>query len=92
MSNHLLTYEIAEKIAGALERLHVLQQNKIVSTEIAAEIRGQQQFLADETPKYINELLGCWFTIRREYEPLLTILATMSKRVQGILSVKPPQS
>lgn len=86
----LLSYKKAEELAGALSRLHELAETKITTKESNAEAAGLKRFVADEAPKHLNEFLGCWFIIRREYEPLLNTLAIMAKRVQAIVSVKLP--
>jgi len=86
----MLTYKLAEELGGALDKLEELAQTKIKTKESEAEERGLKAFVAETATHNLQELLGCWFTIRREYEPLLNVLAVMTKRVQGVLAIKLP--
>jgi len=81
-----LTFEIANAIAGALSRLEELAAYSVKLPAHDAEIRGTHEFLANTFINHGAEFLGCWFTVRREYEPALKAIAQIAFRVRAILS------
>jgi hypothetical protein len=84
-----LTFEIANSVAGALSRLEELAAYSVKLPAHDAEIRGTHEFLANTFINHGAEFLGCWFTVRREYEPALKAIAQVAFRVRAILA--PPQ-
>jgi hypothetical protein len=85
-----LSFETANEIAGALARRQELTSTTILSKDTEAELRGLNQYLTTALANHSEELLGCWFTIRREYEPLLQAFSTVAFRVGAILSRPAP--
>ena len=84
--NGPLTFEIANQVAGALQRLEELAAYEIKLPAHEAEIRGNHEFLANTFINHGAEFLGCWFTVRREYEPALKAIASVAFRVRAILT------
>jgi hypothetical protein len=85
-----LSMQKANEIAGAIARRFELKGTKIVTKENEAELRGLDQFLSNALTEHVEELLGCWFTIRREYEPLLQTFAQVAYRVGAIINRQAP--
>jgi hypothetical protein len=81
-----LTMEAANQLGGALQRRAELSALTILTKETEAELRALGSFIAETITDNAAELLGCWFTVRREYEPLLKAFASVAFRVSGILS------
>jgi hypothetical protein len=84
-----LTFKQAEELGGALARLAELGESKIVTKEIETERAALQRFVATTATEHITDLLGAWFTVRRQYEPLLLTIAGIAKQVGGILQQQP---
>lgn len=79
-----LTKEKAARMAHAIRRLKILQASKIATANKDAELRGIQTMLLTELPKHADELLGCWFAIHREYEPLVESAAALIRRANQV--------
>lgn len=67
----MITEQLATEIGGALERLKTLGEHKVIGTGEAAERRGLEQFLQRVLLENALELMGCWFTIQKQYKPLV---------------------
>jgi len=85
-----LTFEICNQIAGSLARLEEIAAYSIQTAAHQAEIRGLHEFLANTFINHGAEFLGCWFTVRREYEPALKAIAQVAYRVRAILAPPMP--
>lgn len=81
-----LDMQLASQIAGALQRINELSQLSVQLPAHVAEIKGNHEFLANTLIQHADELLGCWFTVRREYEPLIRAFSTVAFRVSGVLA------
>lgn len=83
-----LTNEKALQIAGALQRLEelkvagpaILAPNEIEDKN-QAEAKATIEFLANELIENAGELLGAFFIIRSEYEPLVKVFKPFINRV-----------
>jgi hypothetical protein len=75
-----LTVEKAGRLALGIRRLAILGSTTIATAQRDAEIRGIQAMLLNELPKYANELVGCWFAVHQEYEPLVEAVASVLRR------------
>jgi hypothetical protein len=76
-----LTEEKAHEITGALNRLAELSQSKLVLPGTEEEKAKLERYLQNEARQHLGELLGTWFVVRREYEPLINVLTTVSQRI-----------
>lgn len=83
-----LDFKVFAEIAGALARLKELSKSALSSPTADAEIKGLNEYLVRSFLQYGEEFLGCWITIRREYEPALKALASVAHRVRGILGAE----
>lgn len=77
-----LTQDAAHKIGIALRRKHQLS-SELPTDERTAEARGLDLFLGAELLKYANELIGGWFVLRNEYQPLIVGVAGILRRTLG---------
>ena len=76
----------AVEIGGALARLAELKTKKIVEKDDAAENRGLEKFLQREMVEHAEEFLGCWFTIRNQYQPLIQGFASLIMRADAVIA------
>jgi hypothetical protein len=81
-----LTFEAAQKLGGAIQRLSELAAAPVITPTSEAEQKGLVQFLQAELFKYANELVGSWFVMHTEYEPLIGCVASLLSRANGVLS------
>lgn len=88
--NNRLSHEEANKIGGAIARLAELNEKKLVDSNTAAEKRGLESYLQSALVQHAGEFLSCWFVVRHEYEPLVSVFAAMQRRITGI-NTQPPQ-
>jgi hypothetical protein len=86
MSKIALTEKVAVEIGGALQRLEELSGKTIIETADAAEKRGLEAFLAKTMTEHAQEFVGCWFTIRNQYRPLVQGFAAILQNASTILS------
>lgn len=78
--------KLAGEVAGALGRFRELSALDVQTPAHAAEIQGTIQYLSQTFLTHGETLLGSWFTVRQEYQPLLQAFATVAHRVGGILN------
>lgn len=78
-----LNAALATEIGGALERWHTLRNQAIKTPTSDAEVAGLTEYLANRLLEFAPELLGCWFVVRNEYEPLIGTIATVMNRVES---------
>lgn len=86
MNQVKLTFESASALAGALTRLTELSANEIINPKDEAEKKGLEQFLSNNVPQHLNELLACWFAVRNEYEPLINGFVGLISRSNAIIT------
>lgn len=81
MNTKPITAEEANKARNALLRLNALNESKIITKDGDAEKRMVSDFLNKFVGAHVNELLGCWFVMHYEFEPLLGALAPIVARL-----------
>ena len=86
MNEKLLSPQKAAELAGALSRLEEIGTPTIITKEVEAEKAGLERFILNESPKHLTELLGCWFTVHQQYQPLLQTLAVLARTIGGIIA------
>ena len=59
----------------------------MITKEGEAELRGHTQFIEATASRHASELLGCWFAVRNEYEPLIRALGMLLKRTADCADV-----
>lgn len=82
----LLTRQEVVQLGGALQRLEELASYEVKTAAHEAEIRGLHEYLANTFLNHAKEFLGAWFTLRNEYEPLLSVFGTVALRVSNIIA------
>lgn len=82
--NQQLAFDKGQKLIQAVQRLRELSSETIVTKNTDAEKAGLQAFLSAECTNHADELLACWLAVRREYEPLVGVIATVLDRVGAI--------
>lgn len=81
-----LNFDSVAEIAGALGKLQELRAFTLKSPENEVEARGLAEFLTNSFLNHGEEFLGCWFTVRREYEPFLKAVSSIAYRVRGVMA------
>jgi len=81
-----LSREEAIQLGGALQRLRQLSSLEVKTAAHEAEIRGTHEYLANTLLNHAEEFLGAWFTLRNEYQPLLSAIGTIGVRVSNIIA------
>lgn len=89
MNKPKLTKQLVTELGGALDRLEVLSQQSIFTTETAAEKRGQEAFLQRALLEHAPELLGAWVTIQEQYAPLVRGFAALTMNASLLLAPQP---
>jgi DNA phosphorothioation-dependent restriction protein DptG len=79
-----LTPQEANRIAHALAQLHTLEDAVIATPTSDAQKKGLREFIANSFLKHAGTFLGCYFTVKGEYEVLVNALALAFRRVDGI--------
>lgn len=77
-----LNLEQAGRMAHAIRRRRFLREWTVATAERDAELRGIEAFLAVELNKHADELVGCWFGVHTEYEPLIEVVAALLRRAE----------
>lgn len=76
-----ITPKELDEVAGAYTRWVELRAQQIQTPTTDAEIKGLSEFLADKLLTHASEFIGSLYVLKREYEPLLGLLAQLSRRV-----------
>lgn len=79
-----LTLAQATQLGGALARLNELRDQKIQTPTAEAEMNGLMEFVANTFLRHADEFIGCWFTIRQEYEPMIRGFSQIFSRVESV--------
>lgn len=82
----VLDINVATRIAGALDHLNQLDLEKVVTPTSEATKRALNAFLSNAFRKHGGELLGAFFSLKGEYEPLIGTLAILFRRVNGTIN------
>jgi len=86
-----LTMEKAARLAGAIRRKKVLMSQKISTAQKDAELRGINALLVTELMNHADELVGSWFGIHNEYQPIVDALTALFARIQQNIDYKKAQ-
>lgn len=95
-----MTRDMFTSLYGALNKLEDLRKTPVESTIVnihgeahnkqrADDIEGLVKYLAEYLILHGPELLSCWACVRDEYEPLVSIMTSVSRRVQTNLDRAP---
>lgn len=74
----------ANNLALAVKRYVELSGAAVVTATAEAEIAGLKEYISKQAFVHIGELMGTYFAVRQEYEPLIKTVAFMFKRVDAI--------
>lgn len=88
-----LTADEATKIAGALQRLNEIQNSPNIVSLHAPQKEKQEvedliNYLSETLIKNAKELLGCWFVVKGEYEPLARALVPVFQRARAFTAAE----
>lgn len=83
-----MSEQVATDIAGALHRLNELGDSTILNPATESEVLGLRKYLANELPKYANELIANWFIMRNEYEPIIAGFNALTRRAHFALQLE----
>lgn len=86
-----LSAQVAQQMRSSVIRLAQLNSTKIVTKDSDAEKAALESFLRQQAYANISELLGCWFAVRNEYEPLIKAYATLLSRSTALLDMNDRQ-
>lgn len=93
--SNLLTADECQKIGGALNRLNEIKnQNCIISLHGAGndpkkteqECRDLIEYLSLALIMHAQELIGCWYVVKGELQPLIQALMPLVYRVNANLA------
>ena len=84
-----LTFGEANRLGGAYARLRELAQKKVITANDEAEKAGLQTYIKQEVEKWGPELLGTWFVVHTEYQPLLRAINGIVDRIAGARAGNP---
>jgi hypothetical protein len=73
----MMTEKLANEIGGALQKIEELTAKTIVEKSDEAERLGNEQFLQRVLREHAFELLSCWFTMTKQYKPLIQGFASL---------------
>lgn len=83
--------EAGKQIIDAISRLTQLTGNgdadsKIITLDKNAEAEkaGLREYVKNQMFEHAGHLMGCWFAIKNEYEPLCNTFASILNRAEGI--------
>lgn len=82
----VLDINVATRIAGALDHLNQLEAQTVLTPTSEATKRALNAFLTNAFRKHGSELLGAFFSLKGEYEPLIGTLAILFRRVNGTIN------
>lgn len=79
-----LSHQTVNSLAGAVAQLVDLESKVIVQPNDDKLKKELRQFIANVFLKHSQEFIGCWFTVRVEYEPLCQSAAYLLGHVDAI--------
>jgi hypothetical protein len=86
-----LNMKAANEIGGALERLRAMKEERIATPTTDAEKASLIGWLADRLITHAPELLGAWFVVRHEYEPLVNGMTAIFTRANALAAQRMQQ-
>lgn len=79
-----LSQQTVNTLAGAVAQLVDLEERAVVQPNDDKLKKELRQFIANIFLKHSQEFIGCWFTVRIEYEPLCQTIAHVLGHVDAI--------
>lgn len=79
-----LELEKGKQIIDSIDRLAQLQSMKDKTPNDTAEANGLVEFLKNALFEHAASLMGCWYAVRTEYEPLCNAFAHIASRADSI--------
>jgi hypothetical protein len=86
-----LDMEAGKQIIDAISRLANLTggaeaDSKIITLDKNAEAEkaGLREYIKNQLLEHAGHLMGCWFAVKNEYEPLCNSFASIINRAEGI--------
>lgn len=86
--------EKGKQIIDAINRLTQLSgtegDSKIITLDKNAEAEkaGLREFLKNQLFEHAGFLMGCWFAVKNEYEPLCNTMASILNRAHAIQALR----
>lgn len=87
-----LNMETGRQVIETINRLSQLAQLNSTDANSKAETAGLTELLRNQLFEHAGHLMGCWFAIETEYQPLCNTLASVLNRAQGIQAQRNPES
>lgn len=81
-----LNIDVVTRIGGALDHLRQLESQAIATPTSEATKRALREFLFKSFTRHGSELLGAYFTLKGEYEPLIGTLSILFRRVNATIN------
>lgn len=79
-----LSMQAVNTLAGAIAQLVDLESKAIVQPNDDKLKKELKNFIANTMVKHSQEFIGCWFTVRIEYEPLCQTISHVLGHVDAI--------
>jgi len=81
-----LPLEKGKQLIDSLTRLRQLADSKLgtLDKNAEAEQRGTIEFVRSQLFDHAEHLLGCWWAVQNEYQPLCNAVASMLTRANAI--------
>jgi hypothetical protein len=87
LADEPLTPELGAQLRQAVHTLRNMNEINILTPDREKQIIEAQSFLQQLMPRYADELVACWFAVRTEYEPLITVLTPVISRVNSTIKM-----
>lgn len=84
-----LNMQTIQNIGKAYARLIELREQKVLTINTEAEVKGLIEYLSSELLAHTNELLACWLVAKTEYEVLLNVFAKVIMHIDAIKAAHP---
>jgi hypothetical protein len=79
-----LDMETGKQVIESINRLQQLNQLNSTDANSIAEAKGLEEYLKNQLFEHAGFLLGCWYAVRTEYEPLCNVFANITNRAAAI--------
>lgn len=79
-----LTQETAVEMSTAYATIIDITSRKIKQKDDDTNLNAAKDFLLTKLLAHTSELLGCYFAVRHEYEPLVGAFASLQRRAAAI--------
>lgn len=79
-----LSTQAVNALAGAVAQLVDIESRAIVQPNDEKLKKELRAYIANTMAKHAQEFIGCWFTVRMEYEPMCNTIANVLRHVDAI--------